>query len=314
MLRQYQETLKSDILTQLVINKSVIAVLPTGGGKTRMTADVATHFNKVLWIAHRNELLEQARDALIAVGHQNFTIKSVFARPPDGEFDLLIVDEGHHESAKTFCGFIDAVSHNKLLSITATPYRLDRQYLNFDAIVYGASITDLTNDEFLVPIDLYSVRADKQIAVHWMNAHRSLLGKTILFVRNLSEAKLYKTLLDSYFVTEIVSGESDRKAQLHKFTNENVDILISCMVLTEGVDLPCTTSVVIARDTNSKGLLIQMVGRAMRPFVEKDHCNVVQIITNKSKSIANFINPRNHYISTFDGETWNDCRLGDRIL
>lgn len=310
MLRDYQEQLKSDIITKLATNKSVLGVLATGGGKTRVGAEVAIQYSKILWAAHRNELLDQAQEALIKANHQDFTTYSVFFDAPDEYYDLVILDESHHAPAATINKFINSVKCGKVLGLTATPYRLDRQYLDFEAIVYGASIDELTNKNYLVPADLYSVRGNKVDATNWIIDHKPILGKTILFVLDMVEAEYYRILLEPHFVVDVVSAQSDRPAQLKRFTDGDTDILISCTVLTEGVDLPCTSTVIIARNTTSKGLIKQMVGRALRPFPLKDHCKIIQIVSDKVKSIASHINPRNHYISTHNGKHWNNCRVG----
>src|SRR5690606_15775830 len=53
---------------------------------------------------------------------------------------------------------------------------------------------------------------------------------------------------------------------LKDFSTGKVQVLVNCMVLTEGYDQPDASCVVIARPTRSASLYVQMVGRVLRPF------------------------------------------------
>lgn len=123
-------------------------VMATGLGKTYLAAFFAREFKRVLFIAHREELLFQAKKSFQQVmpernyGIYNGKIKeaqtdSVFASiytlsmkehlqifPPD-YFDLVIVDEFHHAAAKSYQRVLDYFDPAFLLGITATPDRMD---------------------------------------------------------------------------------------------------------------------------------------------------------------------------------------------
>lgn len=314
MLRDYQKELINNILTAFRSKsvKHAMAVLPTGGGKTLVASLVADHFESVLWLAHRSELLDQASKAL--VGHKDATIWSVFKEPPARDYDLVVLDESHHAAAPTIRNFISKIKYNKLLGITATPNRLDQLYLGFDCTIYGIHLDDLIKSNHLVPIDLYSIRApiDKDLAIaEWMYKYGDSLGKTILFVSRRDQALFFKSILSSAFKTEVVLQDSDRKNIINGYSSNKIDILISCNILTEGVDLPCTESIVLARYTESENLLRQMIGRGIRPFETKSHCKLVECVPviGTQSSVSNIVTPRNHFISSLKNGDWSISRL-----
>lgn len=74
----------------------VCLVSPTGSGKSTMGAQIASHYGSVCWVAHRRELIDQARDTLIEWAPDTLrtvvTVQSV-NRPSRELYDLLIVDE-----------------------------------------------------------------------------------------------------------------------------------------------------------------------------------------------------------------------------
>lgn len=125
-----------------------LAVLATGLGKTYLAAFFAERFTKVLFVAHREEILYQARDSFQHVhtdkttGFYNATEKYIdtdflfasvqtlsqqhhLSKFHPETFDLIVVDEFHHATAQSYMRIIDHFKPKFLLGITATPYRLD---------------------------------------------------------------------------------------------------------------------------------------------------------------------------------------------
>lgn len=127
-----------------------LAILATGLGKTYLAAFFANDFKKVLFIAHREEILHQASDSFQRV-HPNkttgmfngqrkekdtdFVFASVFTLAADfhlttfqpDEFDLIVIDEFHHATAPTYERILNYFKPEFLLGITATPDRLDNK-------------------------------------------------------------------------------------------------------------------------------------------------------------------------------------------
>ena len=102
-------------------------------------------------------------------------------------------------------------------------------------------------------------------------------GQTIVFAVNINHAislnKLFNKagIKSDYIVSDIrdaVTGvtisREDNERKLQEFRDGKLQILINVNILTEGVDLPQTQTVFLARPTVSKILMTQMVGRALR--------------------------------------------------
>lgn len=71
----------------------------------------------------------------------------------------------------------------------------------------------------------------------------------------------------------IVTGETpkkEREAILEKFKDGTIKVVSNVGVLTTGFDYPALDTVILARPTKSLSLYYQMVGRAIRPFKDKD--------------------------------------------
>jgi DNA repair protein RadD len=172
-LRPYQSQLVTEIRGQYQLGrKAVLAVLPTGGGKTVCFSYIAqaasVKGNRVLILVHRAELLDQASRAMpvphgiiaanraMDLSHtvQVASVQTVARRLhllPRDFFQLLVVDEAHHTTAGTWAKVIEHFHAAKLLGVTATPIRGDGRGLgeHYQAMVQGPTAQQLTDDGFL---------------------------------------------------------------------------------------------------------------------------------------------------------------------
>lgn len=159
-LRDYQHSAVTRCLP--LLPKGVVLTIATGGGKTICGVAVARlAARRVLWLAHRRELIFQARDAARDAGAR---VGVVLAGEPDDSeapfqvasvqtigrrslptADLLVVDECHH--ATTHGQYARAMRrYGMRLGLTATPARMDGRGLRaagFGALVVGATASDL---------------------------------------------------------------------------------------------------------------------------------------------------------------------------
>ena len=174
-LRPYQSQLVTEIRGQYQLgHKAVLAVLPTGGGKTVCFAHIAQAAsikgNRVLILVHRQELLDQASRAMpvphgiiaanraMDLSHtvQVASVQTVARRLhllPRDFFGLLIIDEAHHSAAGTWAKVIAHFHSAKLLGVTATPIRGDGRGLgeHYQAMVQGPTAAELTGEGYLAP-------------------------------------------------------------------------------------------------------------------------------------------------------------------
>jgi superfamily II DNA or RNA helicase len=183
-LRQYQRDAANSAWKGFKEFRKQLAVLPTGAGKTVIFSRMAAHkdLQPALILAHRDELVEQARDKLIAgVGlipsiekaerkgdlDSRVVVGSVqtlcnpdrLARWPSDHFKFVIADEAHHVLSKSWQTVVDHFPEAKVLGVTATPHRGDKKNLGkfFENVCYEISLLSLVKQGFLVPIKVRTV-------------------------------------------------------------------------------------------------------------------------------------------------------------
>ena len=172
-LRPYQQQLITDIRLQYQLgHRRVLAVLPTGGGKTvcftHVAQQAAKKGNRVCVLVHRQELLDQASRAMpmphgciranrsMDLSHavQIASVQTLARRlhliPPEF-FQLLIVDEAHHTTAGQWAACLQHFHQAHLLGVTATPCRTDGRGLGewYQAMVQGPTAQWLTDEGYL---------------------------------------------------------------------------------------------------------------------------------------------------------------------
>jgi superfamily II DNA or RNA helicase len=178
-LRPYQHTLREDIRAAFAAgHRQVLAVSPTGSGKTVTFVDMATRAiaagRRVCIIMHRQELIQQTSRALgdfphgiIQADHppvrhhplQVASVQTLVNRTALYAFDFLIVDEAHHTTARTYMKILEAYPFAHVLGVTATPCRTDGRGLRdagFTALVQGPTVRWLTNAGYLSPARVYA--------------------------------------------------------------------------------------------------------------------------------------------------------------
>ncbi|MFD7078450.1 DEAD/DEAH box helicase, partial [Nocardioides sp. NPDC059952] len=253
-------------------------VLPTGAGKTVVFSHLAhlmldtLNGGRVLVIAHREELIEQAAAKLLAVDpmlrvgivkaqrddHADAdvivasvqTLAVAKRREAIRDIGLVIVDECHHAAARTYMEVLEhfgAWRGVPVAGFTATMTRTDGGLAEvWEDVVFRLDILDMIGDGYLCDV------RGKRITVDSLD-----LDKVRTRGGDLVDGQLGKALEDS--------GALDAIAKAYVDHAGDVQVLTNCMVLTEGFDAPHTSCAVIARPTKSPGLYVQMAGRALRP-------------------------------------------------
>jgi len=185
MLRPYQAEAVSAIRERYVAgDRATLLVLPTGTGKTVVFAELARRTvdrgGRVLVLAHRGELLEQAASKLVAVGVRarieqaerrggdaDAVVASVqtlrgdrLAAWPADAFRLVVVDEAHHATAAGYRAILDHFAAARVLGVTATPDRLDGAALGevFASAAYRYDLAQAIRDGWLARIEARRVR------------------------------------------------------------------------------------------------------------------------------------------------------------
>ena len=182
-LRPYQQQARERIHAEWENGHTrTLLVLPTGTGKTIVFASVAADQvragDRVLILAHRGELLEQAADKLqrstglvsavekaestcldswfrVVVGSvQTLQRTARLERFPRDYFGTIIIDEAHHAITDGYRRILDYFSGAKVLGVTATPDRGDMRNLGevFDSLAFEYKLTDAIKEGYLCKI------------------------------------------------------------------------------------------------------------------------------------------------------------------
>lgn len=187
-LRPYQLEAKQAIQQQWDsgVNKTLL-VLPTGTGKTivfaKLTEDQVRNGDRVLILAHRGELLEQAADKIakstglgcavekaeqscigsffrIVVGSvQSMMREKRLSQFSENYFDTIIIDEAHHSVSDSYQRVLEHFPSAKVLGVTATPDRGDMKNLGqvFESLAYEYTLPKAIKEGYLSPIKAQTI-------------------------------------------------------------------------------------------------------------------------------------------------------------
>lgn len=175
-----REALKALAETRSDGFRAGMVTMATGLGKTWLAAFDAAQLGvaRVLFIAHREEILKQSRDVFRQVmptatmglytgddkqPDADFVFATVQTMSryldqfPADSFDYLVVDEFHHAAAATYRKVIDHFAPRFLLGLTATPDRMD-----------GANLLALCADNLVFSCDLVEgIRRNELVPFHY---------------------------------------------------------------------------------------------------------------------------------------------------
>lgn len=187
-LRPYQHEAKEAIKEEWKSGvKNTLLVLPTGCGKTivftKLIEDQVKSGDRVLILAHRGELLDQAADKLakatglmcatekadqscldswfrVVVGSIQTLMRAKRLSQFEPEyFDTIVVDEAHHVISNSYQRVLDHFHSAKVLGVTATPDRGDMKNLGtvFESVAYEYTLPKAIKEGYLTPIKAQTI-------------------------------------------------------------------------------------------------------------------------------------------------------------
>lgn len=188
MLRPYQEEARRSVKDAWLSGiKRTLLVLPTGTGKTivfaKITEDCVRKGKRVLILAHRGELLDQAAEKIkkatglgcavekaeqscldswfhVIVGSvQSLQRESRLKKFKPQYFDIIIIDEAHHAISNGYQRVLQHFDSANVLGVTATPDRGDMRNLGeyFDSLAYEYTLPKAIKEGYLAPIKALTI-------------------------------------------------------------------------------------------------------------------------------------------------------------
>lgn len=343
---------QQQILDRLAAERSVhgrrrnLVVAATGTGKTVIAAfdyaQVAAARGvtpNLLFLAHRRELVEQARDTfrhvladaafgeLLVGGQQPRTFEHVFAtiqsvsasglleRLGPEHFGHVIIDECHHLPAASYQSVVQRLRPELLVGLTATPERTDGKSLLPDfggRLAAELRLWDALEDQLLVPFEYYGISDQVDLRrTRWTRSGYDAAGLEQLYTGNQARAHLVHRQL-ARRVSEVrrvralgfcvsveharymaaqfaaagvpalaLSGEAsdeERAAARRRLEARELNVIFTCDLYNEGVDLPFVDTLLLLRPTASATLFLQQLGRGLRLAPGKAGCLVLDFI------------------------------------
>ena len=330
ILRDYQDEAVDGIRAAFARGvKHVLFQGQTGMGKTVIFSYIAQSANlkrnNVMVLVHRRELLNQASrtfddfdvpHGFIAAGHRTGThevyiaSKDTLNRRTIPDIDLLVIDEAHHATAKTYQKIIAKAKY--VLGVTATPCRMTGTGLGsvFDELIVGPSTRWLMDNKYLsdykyfappVAINLKRIKTDKGDYQRDMLAaemDRSVItgdavghyakhlngAPSLVFCVSVEHAHHCAAMFqEAGFRSVAVDGTMDsvtRDAAIRDFSEGRVNTLMSCDLVNEGLDVPGAYGMLSLRPTKSLVICMQQWGRCLRPYKDKSHAIILDHVGN----------------------------------
>ncbi len=199
-----------------------MVVMATGLGKTYLAGFFAQRFTRVLFIAHREEILYQAQKSFQRImpdrtygvyngQHKEGEADCVFASiytlgrkkhresfEPD-RFDLIVVDEFHHAAAASYQSVIDYFQPKFLLGITATPDRMDGKDVYAICggnVAYQIHFIETIRRGWLSPYRYYGVYDDTDYTnIRWLGTRYDEEQLAAAQLRRSQASKIYEAWL-----------------------------------------------------------------------------------------------------------------------
>jgi superfamily II DNA or RNA helicase len=295
--------------------KRPILGMPTGSGKTVTFAYLIDRAlakgSRVGVVAHRTELIDQARATIKAYGLNpdriSFGMVQTYVRSPHKipAMDLVIIDESHIGNFRRFIELLP--SYTQVIGVTATPIGASKkQPLNkvFDHVIYPIQIRELIEQGYLSRPEYHIWKLDEsRLQVDFagefttesqakvfdisnlLEAVNRRIGKTIIFCSSIEQSqKVFDAIPDlRKFIVHSKMSYQDRKSAVDLYKSLPAAIMVNCGILTAGFDDPTIETVIIYRATTSVALWLQMVGRGSRVTETKSRFYIFDLGNNHSR-------------------------------
>ncbi len=220
--------------------------------------------------------------------------------------DLLVIDECTHQCSRSWSDLvrkiIDAKPSVRMIGLTATPTRLDGRGLGewYQVMVEGPSTQQLIADGWLSPYKLFAPsmadlkdvhtvagdynRAELDVAMRGSKVTGDAIAeyksrcagkRALMFLWSVESSKEMTVAFNSQGIRAAhidgCTDDNERARMVRMFRSGEIKVLTNVEIVTEGFDCPGIEACFLLRPTQSLGLYLQMVGRALRPFEGKQH-------------------------------------------
>lgn len=303
-LRPYQHDIIQKTRESFLQNKNKpIVVLPCGAGKTVCFAYMAkNHVNRkkenlVWFLVHRRELIDQTIETFTKMNldMSNVQVGMVQSyKKMKGIPSLIIFDEAHHATARTWKKIIEANPNVPLVGLTATPARMNGEPLGniFNNLILGPESEELIKLGYLSEYEYFApkialkdadfvkkgedfdleaaTRAFEEAKVYgnianYISEHR----KTIIYAPSIRFSKELAEKIPGIVHFDGETPKKERDRIVKEFREGKIRALSNVDLIGEGFDVPDCDTIMLLRPTMSLTLFIQQSMRGLRPSENK---------------------------------------------
>jgi len=246
--------------------------------------------------AHERLLREQVQHGVYMSNHghhdprhniQLCSIDTMSSRGLTPPADLIVIDEAHLATSKSFRDFLSWYPDAFILGVTATPFVDEPMDHIAECVVKPVTVQELIDSKFLVPLRYYAPRTPDLSAIKTTKGDfnkeqlSSKMNESLLVGDVVSEWRKYgqrrptvafavdvrhaQTLCAAFQEQNISAAYVDartpldiRAEKIEDLRTGRISVLTNCGVLTIGVDMPHVSCLILARPTKSYNLHIQM--------------------------------------------------------
>lgn len=269
---------------------------PTGTGKTLMSKLVALSHEvrqavdlpesvrngeeklRILFISNKHRLNRQASAEYFENESIELIPHSAFSAIPEELIEkgwhMTFIDECHHEAMMSIQYLLNDLTDRPVIGFTAEDKRGDGLVIKFSKMIVAISEYEAAKRGFNEKAGLNSIvdfsGTDKTpLAKRVMGDYHTHMGNTILFFRTEKEVNaVTKFMRGKGMKVAALNGtanEAEVDRQLERLSRGEIQFLVNCQRIGEGVDTPMVFDVALFRTFNSLAEKKQYIGRSIRP-------------------------------------------------
>lgn len=295
-------------VAKAVVSDRGIISMPTGSGKSQVAAMIIAKFSlRTLVVVPTLGIKNQMRENLEAIfgKTKHIVVENIDSKSltKHTDFDLLIIDEGHHAAARTYQKLNQTawkgIFHRFFL--TATPYRnVEHEQLLLKAVagevIYSLSYREAVDFGQIVPVEAFVVDIPKkhvdgntwaqvysELVVNHKERNEKIAGilmsldavdkSSLCLVKEIKHGRILSDLTGFPFVC---GEDEESKAFIDQFNAGKIKTLIGTTgVVGEGVDTRPAEYVLVAGLGKAKSAFQQQVGRSLRRHGDKDSGKII---------------------------------------
>lgn len=232
------------------------------------------------------------------------------------EFMFGQMDEGHHASADTYEPTLRYFDFAHLLGVTATPDRMDEKDIRdiFGPEIYSLTLEDAIQRRLLASVDYHIItdqviedqrliddygeeypfeQLDRKIFVPKRDdeiariikeyAEKLPHVKRIVFCSSIEDATNFSGYFENSAAYHSGLSRSERKRLLAAYKEGPIDTICAVDGFNEGIDIPEASQIIFKRQTGSKRIYLQQLGRGLRRTTLKSHVQVLDFVGNAER-------------------------------